>query len=119
MINRIRSKIEENLQRASAQRVRELFAEINPQLVGDELFESRWSNVRKDAAVLIPIIDRPDEPTVLLTVRSSDMSSHAGQISFPGGKVDPVDVTRIDTALREAEEESVHWGCTKVVWVFR
>ena len=105
MINRIRSKIEENLQRASAQRVRELFAEINPQLVGDELFESRWSNVRKDAAVLIPIIDRPDEPTVLLTVRSSDMSSHAGQISFPGGKVDPVDVTRIDTALREAEEE--------------
>ena len=105
MINRIRSKIEENLQRASAQRVRELFAEINPQLVGDELFESRWSNVRKDAAVLIPIIDRPGEPTVLLTVRSSDMSSHAGQISFPGGKVDPVDVTRIDTALREAEEE--------------
>lgn len=82
-----------------------LFAEINPQLVGDERFESRWTPKRREAAVLIPIIDRPTGPTVLFTVRSPDMPSHAGQISFPGGKAEQGDVDRIATALREAEEE--------------
>ena len=101
----VRNLIAANLRRASAQRVRSLFAEINPQLVGDALFESRWSDVRRDAAVLVPIIARPRRPTVLLTVRSADMPSHAGQISFPGGRVHPEDKGRVDTALREAEEE--------------
>jgi len=53
-----RARISANLKRASAQRIRALFAEINPGLVGDRLFEDRWSDVRKDAAVLVPIIDR-------------------------------------------------------------
>lgn len=100
-----RRQIEENLARASAQRVRALFAEINPHLVGDTRFESRWSAARQEAAVLVPIIDRPTGPTVLLTVRSADMPSHAGQISFPGGKAHPEDRDRIATALREAREE--------------
>lgn len=100
-----RSRIEANLHRATAQRVRALFSEINPHLVGDKLFESRWSEKRRDAAVLIPIIERPSGPSVILTVRSSDMPSHAGQIAFPGGRVDERDATRVDTALREAEEE--------------
>ncbi|MFZ5615809.1 MAG: CoA pyrophosphatase [Pseudomonadota bacterium] len=100
-----RKRIEQNLARASAQRVRALFAEINPHLVGDERFESRWTTRRQEAAVLIPIIDRADGPTVLFTVRSPDMPSHAGQISFPGGKAHPEDADRIATALREAEEE--------------
>ena len=99
-----RARIEANLNRASAQRIRQLFSEINPHLVGDKLFESRWSDIRKDAAVLVPVIAR-DDPTILLTVRSTNMPSHAGQISFPGGKVQQEDETRIDTALREAEEE--------------
>ncbi|MEL7490027.1 MAG: CoA pyrophosphatase [Pseudomonadota bacterium] len=99
-----RARIEANLARASAQRIRALFSEINPHLVGEKLFESRWSDIRKDAAVLVPIIARP-EPTVMLTVRSSDMPSHAGQISFPGGRVHKEDTTRVETALREAEEE--------------
>lgn len=100
-----RDLIKANLTRTSAQRIRALFAEINPHLVGDKLFEDRWSDVRKDAAVLVPIIDRPEGPTVLLTVRSSDMPSHAGQISFPGGRVQADDAGPVEAALREAKEE--------------
>jgi len=100
-----RERIAANLHRACAQRVRVLFSEINPHLVGDKLFESRWSDIRKDAAVLVPVIDRPEGATVLLTVRSSDMPSHAGQISFPGGRVQDSDASAVDTALREAHEE--------------
>jgi len=58
----------------------------------------------RPAAVLIPVVDRP-EPTVLLTQRSPNLSSHAGQIAFPGGKIDVSDASPLDAALREAEEE--------------
>ncbi|MGV7215474.1 CoA pyrophosphatase [Bradyrhizobium sp. UFLA05-112] len=58
----------------------------------------------RPAAVLIPVIDRP-EPTVLLTLRSAHLNDHAGQIAFPGGKIDAVDASPRDAALREAEEE--------------
>ena len=58
----------------------------------------------RPAAVLIPVVDRSD-PTVLLTQRSPHLSSHAGQISFPGGKIDATDESPLDAALREAEEE--------------
>ncbi|MCB2112646.1 MAG: CoA pyrophosphatase [Parvularculaceae bacterium] len=100
-----RALIEKNLSRMTTQRVREIFAEINPHLVGDARFESRWTKKRQPAAVLIPIINRIDRPTVLLTVRSPDMPSHAGQISFPGGRAHPEDSDLVETALREAEEE--------------
>ena len=58
----------------------------------------------RPAAVLIPVVER-DQPTVLLTQRSPNLSSHAGQISFPGGKIDATDHSPLDAALREAEEE--------------
>nr|WP_315776139.1 MULTISPECIES: CoA pyrophosphatase [unclassified Bradyrhizobium] len=58
----------------------------------------------RPAAVLIPVVDHP-EPTVLLTQRSPNLSSHAGQIAFPGGKIDVTDASPLDAALREAEEE--------------
>nr|WP_186367604.1 CoA pyrophosphatase [Yersinia aldovae] len=58
----------------------------------------------RHAAVLIPIICRP-EPTLLLTRRSNHLRKHAGQVAFPGGKADHDDRSLIDTALREAEEE--------------
>jgi 8-oxo-dGTP pyrophosphatase MutT (NUDIX family) len=58
----------------------------------------------RPAAVLIPVVDHP-EPTVLLTQRSEHLSSHAGQISFPGGKIDATDASPMDAALREAHEE--------------
>jgi len=57
------------------------------------------------AAVLVPIIAHPDRLTVLLTRRTAHLHDHAGQISFPGGRVDPGDESVIATALREAEEE--------------
>lgn len=103
--DRWRARIEANLRHVSAARVRELFAEINPHLVGDRLFENRWSAKRRDAAVLVPLVRRGEDLNVILTVRSSDMPSHAGQISFPGGKTHPEDKSPIDTALREAHEE--------------
>jgi len=58
----------------------------------------------KPAAVLVPIVERA-EPTVLLTKRSEKMPTHAGQISFPGGRVHAGDATLIATALRELKEE--------------
>ena len=58
----------------------------------------------RDAAVLIAFTDRPD-PGVILTQRPQWLRSHAGQVAFPGGKVDPGDVDAVDAALREAEEE--------------
>jgi len=100
-----RARIERNLNHATASRVRELFGEINPHLVGDKLFERRWSAKRKDAAVLVPLVARAAGLHVILTVRSSDMPSHAGQISFPGGKTHPEDNGPVETALREAHEE--------------
>jgi 8-oxo-dGTP pyrophosphatase MutT (NUDIX family) len=57
------------------------------------------------AAVLVPLIARSPEPTLLYTQRPQDMPTHAGQISFPGGRWEPSDVDACATALREAHEE--------------
>lgn len=59
----------------------------------------------KPAAVLVPLIQRPDELTVLFTQRTSHLAHHAGQVSFPGGHIEPEDDGPADTALRETEEE--------------
>lgn len=59
----------------------------------------------KHAAVLIPLIERAEGVHVLLTQRTAHLNGHAGQISFPGGGVEPHDRHRQDTALRETEEE--------------
>jgi 8-oxo-dGTP pyrophosphatase MutT (NUDIX family) len=58
----------------------------------------------RPAAVLIGVVDHA-EPTVILTQRSAHLNDHAGQISFPGGKIDPGDAAPLDAALREAWEE--------------
>jgi 8-oxo-dGTP pyrophosphatase MutT (NUDIX family) len=58
----------------------------------------------RDAAVLIALTDRKD-PGVILTQRPQWLRAHAGQVAFPGGKIDPTDADVIDAALREAEEE--------------
>ena len=57
------------------------------------------------AAVLVPLVARPAGVTVLLTQRTADMPSHAGQVAFPGGRRQPEDADAVATALRETEEE--------------
>ncbi len=57
------------------------------------------------AAVLVPLYEDDGELRVVLTKRRGDLRRHAGEISFPGGRRDPGDVSLSDTALREAEEE--------------
>ncbi len=58
-----------------------------------------------EAAVLLPLVQRQAGPTVLLTQRTAHLPTHAGQIAFPGGKVDPHDASARAAALREAHEE--------------
>jgi 8-oxo-dGTP pyrophosphatase MutT (NUDIX family) len=60
----------------------------------------------RESAVLVPILSQPDQDDlVILTVRRADLSTHAGQISFPGGKRDPLDIDAPATAIRETSEE--------------
>lgn len=67
--------------------------------------ESLMPAVTTRAAVLVPIVDRGDDLTVLLTLRATDLKQHAGQISFPGGRMEAGDVDATAAALREAGEE--------------
>jgi len=57
------------------------------------------------AAVLVPLVDRSEGMTVLLTQRTDHLHDHAGQVSFPGGRIELDDVSHEAAALREAEEE--------------
>lgn len=59
----------------------------------------------RDAAVLIPVVDRRDGASVILTKRTEKLRAHSGQIAFPGGRLDPTDPTPEHAALRETEEE--------------
>lgn len=61
--------------------------------------------MRTPAAVLVPIVNRAGGLTVLFTQRSEALPDHPGQISFPGGRVDPEDASVVAAALREAQEE--------------
>lgn len=63
------------------------------------------ARVLTPAAVLLPIVARPN-PTVLFTQRTDTLSKHAGQVSFPGGRADDGDVSLVQTALRETQEET-------------
>jgi 8-oxo-dGTP pyrophosphatase MutT (NUDIX family) len=70
--------------------------------------DSRDTIVReglRDAAVLVPVVDRGDDAGVILTKRTEKLRSHSGQIAFPGGRIDPDDRSPEDAALRETEEE--------------
>jgi 8-oxo-dGTP pyrophosphatase MutT (NUDIX family) len=59
----------------------------------------------KAAAVLVPIISRKDGASVLLTMRAAGLNRHAGQVAFPGGRIDATDASPLAAALRETHEE--------------
>jgi 8-oxo-dGTP pyrophosphatase MutT (NUDIX family) len=87
--------------------LRERFAtsrEVAPHTTGDGHLVHEEATLRA-ASVLVPVIDRGDELTVLFTRRTAHLHDHAGQISFPGGRAEPEDATPEHTALREAQEE--------------
>ncbi len=60
---------------------------------------------QRTAGVLCPLVDRGDGLRVILTRRADHLRLHAGQVAFPGGRMDPTDPTLLDAALREAHEE--------------
>ncbi|MBM3387236.1 MAG: CoA pyrophosphatase [Betaproteobacteria bacterium] len=91
-------------ERLHAQALRARFAAAprwQPELVREPQFSDR----AQAAAVLLPLVLRSAVPTVLLTQRTTHLPTHAGQIAFPGGKMDPDDSSAQATALREAHEE--------------
>jgi len=96
----------EDFRRRAAER---LSREPEPH-VGDHVFNPEIADLllnleRRPAAVLVPVIHREPEATLLFTERTHGLRSHAGQISFPGGRIDPEDAGPEAAALREAEEE--------------
>ena len=77
----------------------------SPLLVGDDAgLDEVPGTGATPAAVLVPVVLRP-EPTLILTVRPETLRRHAGQVAFPGGRIDPGDDGPVAAALREAEEE--------------
>ena len=91
--------------RLTAQSLRQRFSEARtwqPEIAGDTL---PAAHDLAAASVLVPLVQRPDGLRVLLTRRTEHLRDHAGQISFPGGRVEPDDADAVATALREAEEE--------------
>lgn len=86
--------------------VEKIFSELRSKLqtVALESVTIPRLNLRP-ASVLVPLLIRDSEPRILFTKRTANLRVHGGQISFPGGGRDPADVTLLDTALRETEEE--------------
>ena len=76
----------------------------SPELIGGDVLDEEAGDGITPAAVLVAIVDRPD-PGVILTLRPETMRKHPGQVSFPGGRIDPGDDGPIAAALREAHEE--------------
>jgi len=68
-------------------------------------YRSHFPTAPRPAAVLIPLVEREPDPTVLLTQRATQLRNHAGQISFPGGRIESSDAGPAAAALREAREE--------------
>ena len=73
-------------------------------LLGDEGHD-RAPGERRAAAVLLGLVDRPSGPSIILTQRTAPLRDHTGQISLPGGRLEPEDAGPAEAALREAQEE--------------
>ena len=103
--NKLRDILHKNIR--SREKFPELYEVDMPGMHGDlpgllrKFNPGRWA----PAAVLIPIVDRGESLNVLLTQRAEGLKHHAGQISFPGGRIEPQDGGPDAAALREAHEE--------------
>ncbi len=90
-------------------KVRERLAQVGERSAGDHVLNPHlpdfYASKPREAAVLIPVVNRASGATVLLTRRTDHLPSHAGQIAFPGGKIDDGDEGPVAAALREAHEE--------------
>lgn len=76
--------------------------------LNDNLNQAEIEELTKNlrlAAVLVPLVEHVDEPSILLTRRADHLDKHSGQVAFPGGKVEDSDATPIAAALRETQEE--------------
>jgi 8-oxo-dGTP pyrophosphatase MutT (NUDIX family) len=93
--------------RLEAEALRERFR--HPPVWTPEFIDDRVrvnpTDTPRPAAVLVPLVIRGAGLSVLLTVRTAHLSTHAGQIAFPGGRTEPSDASPVATALRESEEE--------------
>jgi 8-oxo-dGTP pyrophosphatase MutT (NUDIX family) len=94
----------------SIERVRRRFAERGPagnRVRGDHDLNPDYTVPAslRDAAVLIPLVARPEGPAIILTQRAPDLAAHAGQICLPGGRRESFDASPEDNALRETAEE--------------
>lgn len=91
-------------------RVEERLSPDRGEAMGDHTFNPEIAEMlmrmeRREAAVLVPVVHHEPQATVLFTERTGALRSHAGQVAFPGGRVDPEDASAEAAALREADEE--------------
>lgn len=94
-------------ERLTASGVQQCFSQAQARVWTPEKFEDRVSTglPPMQAAVLIPLVQRTQGLSALLTLRTGHLNAHAGQVSFPGGRFEPCDTNLVNTALREAWEE--------------
>lgn len=92
-------------QRAVQEHLNDAAADYGDHVLNPGLREVFVHDRLRNAAVLIPVVDHGDASTVILTKRADKLKNHSGQIAFPGGRIDPDDVSPEAAALRETSEE--------------
>lgn len=97
--------LDEFRQRAGRENGRAEPEHLGDHALNPEFKEMILGQTLRDAAVLIAVVDRGGEPSVILTQRTDSLRSHSGQVAFPGGRIDPEDGSPEAAALRETHEE--------------
>lgn len=92
-------------QRAAQEHLNDPSADYGDHMLNPDLRKLFVHERLREAAVLIPVVDHGDASTVILTKRADKLKNHSGQIAFPGGRIDPGDVSVEAAALRETVEE--------------